>query len=135
MGEQRLRLAEETLKLHPALRRYVGRTVVVGIRPEDLEDASMASDFPTDERIHGKLVLREALGRRSTPISTIEAPPVLTEDKGAGRGHRHDHQYEAHSRELSTTTKMVGRFNARTQVARARPSRSPSTCVRSTSSI
>ena len=117
IGEQRLRLAEETLKLHPALRRYVGRTVVVGIRPEDLEDASMASDFPTDERIHGRLVLREALGSEINAHFEIEAPPVLTEDtKELAEDIGTTHQYEAHSREQSTTSKMVGRFNARTQV-------------------
>jgi multiple sugar transport system ATP-binding protein len=63
IGEQRLRLGKETLSLHPALRRYVGRTVALGIRPEDLEDASMASDFPMDERIRGQRPLRD---RRSS---------------------------------------------------------------------
>jgi multiple sugar transport system ATP-binding protein len=48
IGEQRLTLAPEALELHPALRRYVGRKVVLGIRPEDLEDANIATEMPTD---------------------------------------------------------------------------------------
>jgi multiple sugar transport system ATP-binding protein len=118
IGEQRLRLAEETLELHPALRRYVGRTVVVGMRPEDLEDASMASDFPMDERIRGRLVLREALGSEVNAHFEIDAPPVLTEDtRELAEDTGTTHRYEAHSRERSTTSNMVGRFNARTQVS------------------
>jgi multiple sugar transport system ATP-binding protein len=117
IGEQRLSLAEETLKLHPALRRYAGRTVAVGIRPEDLEDASMASDFPMDERIRGRLILREALGSEVNAHFEIDAPPVLTEDtRELAEDTGTTHQYEAHSREQRTTSKMVGRFNARTQV-------------------
>src|SRR5205814_5099735 len=39
LGEQRLSLGDETLATHPALRDYEGRKVILGIRPEDLEDA------------------------------------------------------------------------------------------------
>src|SRR5438067_3323211 len=38
----RLRLGDETLSQHPALKSYEGREVVLGVRPEDLEDASLA---------------------------------------------------------------------------------------------
>jgi multiple sugar transport system ATP-binding protein len=41
---------------------YVGRSVVVGLRPERLEDAAVASDIPPDRRIGGTVTLRETLG-------------------------------------------------------------------------
>ena len=117
IGEQRLTPRRGALKLHPALRQYVGRTVVLGIRPEDLEDASMASEMPTDQRLRGRLILREALGSEIVAHFEIEAPPVLTEDtKELAEDIGTTHQYEAHAREQSTTSKLVGRFNARTQV-------------------
>src|SRR5438067_5370744 len=40
-GSQRVDLGAETLSARPALEQYVGQTVVLGIRPEDLEDASL----------------------------------------------------------------------------------------------
>src|SRR5665811_150242 len=117
IGAQRLTLAPEALELHPALRQYVGRTVVLGVRPENLEDATIATEMPTDQRLRGKLMLREALGSEIIAHFAIEAPPVLTadtrelaEDVGTA------HHFEAHAKNQSTTSKLVGRFNARTQV-------------------
>jgi multiple sugar transport system ATP-binding protein len=47
---------------HTALDRYVGRQVVIGIRPERLEDAAVATDMPAERRIGGVVTLRETLG-------------------------------------------------------------------------
>jgi multiple sugar transport system ATP-binding protein len=117
IGEQRLTLAPEALELHPALRQYVGRTVVLGVRPEDLEDPTIATEMPTDQRLRGKLVLREALGSEIIAHFEIEAPPVLTEDtKELAEDVGTAHHYEAHTRNQSRTSELVGRFNARTQV-------------------
>ena len=41
---------------------YAGRTIVLGIRPEDMEDASLVADAPADRRITSTVELREALG-------------------------------------------------------------------------
>jgi multiple sugar transport system ATP-binding protein len=41
-GPHRLAIGEAALREHPALERHLGRTVVLGIRPEDLEDATLA---------------------------------------------------------------------------------------------
>ena len=40
-GSQEISLGEETLSQRPALRGYEGREIVLGIRPEDLEDAAI----------------------------------------------------------------------------------------------
>src|ERR1051325_1883317 len=40
-GEQRVTLSPETLARRPALQGYVGKTLVLGIRPEHLEDAAI----------------------------------------------------------------------------------------------
>ncbi|MCC6832567.1 MAG: sn-glycerol-3-phosphate ABC transporter ATP-binding protein UgpC [Thermoleophilia bacterium] len=61
LGEARLPLSAATLERRPALRAHAGREVVVGIRPEDLEDPAHARD-PDAPRLRGRVVLREALG-------------------------------------------------------------------------
>jgi multiple sugar transport system ATP-binding protein len=45
-----------------ALDRYVGRQVVIGVRPERLEDAAVATDISAERRIGGIVTLRETLG-------------------------------------------------------------------------
>ena len=80
----------------PRIRDYVGRTVVLGIRPESVEDAALATDAPADRRLSGTVELREALGSEivahvrvpaSVPAYT-EDVRELAEDIGAARGRR-----------------------------------------------
>jgi len=117
IGQQRLTLAPEAFEAHPALRQYVGRAVVMGVRPEDLDDAALVAQTPTDQRLRGKLMLREALGSEIIAHFEIEAPPVLTQDtRELAEDVGTAHQYEAHTKNQSTTSRMVGRFNAHTKV-------------------
>jgi multiple sugar transport system ATP-binding protein len=62
IGSQKVALAPEALEKHPALQNYDGQRVVVGIRPEDFEDASIATDAPPDRRVKATVRLVEALG-------------------------------------------------------------------------
>ncbi|HSK15691.1 MAG TPA: sn-glycerol-3-phosphate ABC transporter ATP-binding protein UgpC, partial [Gaiellaceae bacterium] len=78
-GSQRIGLGDETLSVRPALRSYEGQTVILGIRPEDLEDAALSPDTPADQRLKGTAELREALGAEIMVHFTVEAPPALTE--------------------------------------------------------
>ena len=62
IGTQRVALAPESLAKRPALQSYDGQRVVVGIRPEDFEDAAVATDAPADRRLKATVRLVEALG-------------------------------------------------------------------------
>src|SRR2546430_3689180 len=53
VGKQHLRLDDATMQTRPALHGYEGRTVILGIRPEDLEDVSLEPDTPADRRLRG----------------------------------------------------------------------------------
>ena len=79
-GSQRIALDNETVAAHPALERYHGRTVVLGIRPEDLEDAAVAADARDDARLRGTVELREALGAELMIHFGVDAKPAVTED-------------------------------------------------------
>jgi multiple sugar transport system ATP-binding protein len=80
LGSQRIRLDDEFIAARPALEEYEGRQVVIGIRPEQLEDAEIAREAPEDRRLRGEVELREALGSELMVHFTIDAPPALTED-------------------------------------------------------
>jgi len=80
MGDQQLTVDEEALAGHPALRSYAGKKVILGIRPEHLEDAALVPDAPTDRRLRGNVELREALGSEIMAHVSIQATPALTED-------------------------------------------------------
>ena len=104
-GSQKITLGEETLSARPGLKDYEGRDVILGIRPEDLEDAELEPD--RDQTIDGAVELTEALGSEIMAHFSIDAPPAITdevrelqEDAGttegvgapdAGGGRPHDH--------------------------------------------
>ncbi|MBA2296578.1 MAG: TOBE domain-containing protein, partial [Actinobacteria bacterium] len=110
-GSQRIELGEETLSVRPGLRNYEGRPVVLGIRPEDLEDASLEDGEATGRALQGKVSLREALGSEVMVHFTVDAPPAVTEEV---RELARDAGSEAPKGEQEAT--LVGRFGARTTV-------------------
>ena len=61
-GENSLAIDDEVLAARPALHAYEGGDVIVGIRPEDLEDAAFVREAPPDRTIDTICSLREALG-------------------------------------------------------------------------
>jgi multiple sugar transport system ATP-binding protein len=79
-GKVRLGVDDSILEDRPGLKRYESKPVVVGIRPEDIEDASLAADAPDDRRLRAPVDLREALGSEVLIHFTVDAPMVITED-------------------------------------------------------
>jgi multiple sugar transport system ATP-binding protein len=75
-----LPIPDELLGRRPALRGFVDRRVVMGVRPEDMEDASLVSDAPPERRITAVIELREALGSDVVVHFGLDAPPAITED-------------------------------------------------------
>jgi multiple sugar transport system ATP-binding protein len=79
-GGLRLDVPKEVIEARPALKAYDGRTVIVGLRPEDMEDASLVEDASPARRIRSRVILREALGADVLAHFEIQAPPVLSDD-------------------------------------------------------
>jgi multiple sugar transport system ATP-binding protein len=79
VGDMRLALDSETLSRRPALAVYERREVVLGIRPEDLEDAALANG-DRRARLHGRVEMTEALGSEMLVHFRIAAPQAVTED-------------------------------------------------------
>ncbi|HMJ33526.1 MAG TPA: sn-glycerol-3-phosphate ABC transporter ATP-binding protein UgpC [Baekduia sp.] len=112
IGEgQALEIDAALMARRPALAAYADRDVILGIRPEDLEDGAVAGDAPPSRRLRGKVSLREALGSEIMMHLTIEARPAVTdeirelaEDVG-GQAPVSEHPESA----------MVGRFSSRSR--------------------
>ncbi len=79
LGDDRIDVGRETLEARPGLRSYVGRPVIMGIRPEDMEDAALAPDAPAGDRLRGVMRLRESLGSLVMAHITIAAKPAATD--------------------------------------------------------
>jgi multiple sugar transport system ATP-binding protein len=78
-GNQQLALDQVEIALHGGLGGFAGRTVILGVRPEHLEDAAL-ENAPGDRRLRGHVRLKEALGSEVVVHLTVEAAPVVTEE-------------------------------------------------------
>ena len=80
MGGFRLPVPDEVVAGRSRLREYEGRRIILGIRPEDMEDASLVTDAPPERRISSTVDLAEALGSDVVVHFKLAARPALTED-------------------------------------------------------
>lgn len=79
LGEHQVKVPAEVVGKRPILETYVDRDVIVGIRPQDFEDAVLAS-ADASGRMTVTVDLVEALGTQTLLHFTLDAPVVATED-------------------------------------------------------
>ena len=79
----RLRVADEVVAERPGLAGFHGRTLIVGIRPEAMEDAALVSTPEPDSSFPMTVDLVEGMGSDVFLHFTVNAPPVITEDTKA----------------------------------------------------
>ena len=115
-GAQRIELGDETLSQRPGLKAYEGRDVILGIRPEDLEDAALAPDTPQERCLRGEVELTEALGAEIMAHIRVEARPAVTDEVRELAQDLGDEQAIQELSEERTSTTLVGRFGARSRV-------------------
>jgi multiple sugar transport system ATP-binding protein len=116
LNSDALLLPESVLHERPALNDYVGRDVVLGIRPEDMEDATLA--IPKEGSIlHSVADLVEAMGSDVLVHFPVSAEPVITDDT-------RELALDAGTADLPAQvagTVMVGRFSPRTRIYVGQP--------------
>jgi multiple sugar transport system ATP-binding protein len=78
-GGSRLQIPASVVAERPALQQYAGRTVALGVRSEDMEDASLRPGAPGSS-IKGTVNLTEALGSEIVVHFTFPGEAVVTED-------------------------------------------------------
>jgi multiple sugar transport system ATP-binding protein len=85
-GEHELRLDSSVLSARVGLARFEGKRVILGIRPEDIEDAAVVAGGANGDRIDAIVDIREDLGSEVLIHFEIGAPPVRGEDVAAAVG-------------------------------------------------
>jgi len=83
MGSQTLRIPGDVLAGHPDLSSYDGRRIIVGIRPENMEDLSLLADHPADQTLQVTIDLIEALGADILAHFELDAPTADSGDPDA----------------------------------------------------
>jgi multiple sugar transport system ATP-binding protein len=113
-GSHRLRLGDE-VPGRARLEKSVGGDVVLGIRPEAIEDASLIAEVPENRRMRLEVDLREAMGSEVLIHFDVDAPPVLTEDTRELAADA-DVLDELEGQAESRKARFIARFSPRTKV-------------------
>lgn len=83
LGDQRLAVPAEVVGARPALAGYLDRPIVLGFRPEHLEDAAVAIEHPDNQRLDAVVDVREALGAETLVHFNLNAQGVESGDPDA----------------------------------------------------
>jgi multiple sugar transport system ATP-binding protein len=114
LGSNEILLGRETRAARPGLEAYAGRPVILGIRPHDLEDASLEPEAGERQQLKGKVTLTEALGSEIMVHFKVDATAAATEDV---RELAQDAGTEGLAeRDSASGATMVGSFGARSRV-------------------
>jgi multiple sugar transport system ATP-binding protein len=113
-GGNRLAVDDQAVAERAALRGYAGRQVILGIRPEAMEDAALDSGVPEERRLKTSVDLREDMGSEVLVHFTVATPPVLTEDTRELAAAVGEDVAELEAGARSGTTTLVARFDADT---------------------
>src|SRR4051794_39405329 len=118
LGDQELAVPADVAQRRTALAGYTGRPLAVGIRPEHLEDASLARNG--SGRLRGRVLLTEALGSEILAHVEVHATPVVTDDVVEGAVvHAEEHAVAADLMSdtgSSHTATLVGRLDPASRV-------------------
>jgi multiple sugar transport system ATP-binding protein len=121
-GGFRLGIPSDVESARPGLRAFEGKSLILGVRPEDMEDAALGSDAPNDRRIRSTVELREALGSDVVIHFKVKAPIVVTEDVRELADDVGQEALEAVEQEAAQgESTFVARLNPRTKATQGEP--------------
>ena len=121
-GGERIVLGDETLSARPALKDYEGQEVILGIRPEDLEDSALAAGrvlrpaalrrgrADRGARLRGDGALQHRRASRRSPTRCVSCRRTSAAANSPRR-----------RRTRRDGTTLVGRFGARSRARKGEP--------------
>jgi multiple sugar transport system ATP-binding protein len=119
-GEYRLEVDDRAARNRSRLKDYVDRQVILGIRPEDFEDASLESDAPSDRRLNVDVELTEPLGAEVLVYFGTAATGVVSSAAAADVGEDAEVRLGTDD-EVGDRTRLCARVSPRTHIAIGRP--------------
>jgi multiple sugar transport system ATP-binding protein len=115
VGAQNVELPAEVVRARPALARYAGQKIGLGIRPEHVREAGRDG---VPARLRGRVLVSEALGAEQLVHLEVDAVPVVTEEILEVAGDLdaavvEELQAEAQSRRTTVVARFDSDFSAR----------------------
>jgi multiple sugar transport system ATP-binding protein len=85
-GRRSLRIGDPVLQRRPGLRRFAGRRVILGVRPEDIADSEHSGGASDGARLSAVVDIREDMGSEVFVHFGVDAKAVRGEDVKAAVG-------------------------------------------------
>ena len=79
-GPHALVVPPDVAAARPGLRRYAGRRVALGVRPEDIADPAGSGPIPEESRLDVTVDIKEDMGSEVYLHFAVDAPPVTAEE-------------------------------------------------------
>ena len=117
VGDHRLAVDEQAARNRSGLSGYIGRTVILGIRPENFEDASLDSDAPQDRRMKVTCDLTEPLGSEVLVHFSTGAKRIVSSAVTADVGEDADISLGGEDGDGAGQTRLVARVSPKTRIA------------------
>jgi multiple sugar transport system ATP-binding protein len=114
LGEHKLAVDDQIARNRSSLGDYVGKKIILGIRPEDFEDAAIEPDAPADRRIKVTADLTEPLGSEVLVHFGTEATAVVSSAAAADAGEDADIRL---GEEEDVSTRLIARVSPKSHVA------------------
>src|SRR5216117_443513 len=106
LGEHRVTVDDQLARNRSGLGDYIGKKIILGIRPEDFEDTAIEPDAPADRRIKVTAELTEPLGSEVLVHFGTEATAVVSSAAAADVGEDADIRL---GEEEELTTRLIAR--------------------------
>ena len=114
VGEHKLTVDDQVARNRSGLGDYVGKKIILGIRPEDFEDVAIEPDAPADRRIKVTAELTEPLGSEVLVHFGTEATAVVSSAAAADAGEDADIRL---GEEDEVTTRLIARVSPKSRIA------------------
>jgi multiple sugar transport system ATP-binding protein len=114
LGEHKLAVDDQIVRNRSGLGDYVGKKIILGIRPEDFEDTSIEPDAPADRRIRVTADLTEPLGSEVLVHFSTEATGVVSSAAAADVGEDAEVRL---GEDEDVSTRLIARVSPKSHVA------------------